>query len=417
MSLAEGVSARVAYKAYASGAMVANALAVSASDLGASDAQILRRVSTTLSLAKDTYQSAEIRSDRQIVDFRHGVRRAQGSINGEFSPGTYADLFEAAFRGTWAAAVSASQSSFTSVTANNGTSKFTFSAGDPVALGFRVGMVIQFASLSDADNNGKNFLIINMGGTSNRELTVYPAPDTMTADSAFTVTSVGQRLIVPSSSHVSRKFGFEVYNEDLDMARLFTECRVGGCNMQLPATGMAMVDFNVMGRGMEVYEDSGAPFFTSPAAATTTGIFAAVNGLLRVNGSVEGVVTGLNIGMALNPTGPAVVGQNFPPEIFLGRANVTGQVTALLEDADLINNFVDEDEIDILAFLTTTNAEDSPAVSIYLPRVKFGGADVQTEGETEQIVTLPFTALKSTAVESTTGKPETTIQIVDTTLS
>lgn len=412
MTVAEGVSGRISYKAYASGVIASNAKAVSSSDLGASGAQILRRVSSSLKLAKDTYQSAEVRSDRQIADFRHGTRRVTGSVSGEFSPQTYGDLFQAAFRGTWAAAISASEADFTSAAADNATSKFTFAAGNPVTKGFRVGMVIRFGSLSDADNNSKNFLILSFGGTSNREVTVYPAPDTMSADTAFTVASIGKSLVVPSSSFVSRKLGFEIYNEDIDIARLFTECRVGGFTLQLPASGMGTVEFPVMGRDMEVYETSGAPFFTSPTAETTTGIFAAVNGLLRVNGSVQGVVTGLNIQMNLNPSSDAVVGQNFVPEIFLGRANVTGQVTALLEDADLINNFVDEDEIDILAYLTTTNDSNTPAASIYLPRVKFGDADVGLSGEQGQPITLPFQALKY--VGAGAGIEGTTIQICDT---
>lgn len=414
MSLAEGVSARVAYKAYASGVIAANTQATSSSALGASSAQILRRVASTLNLTKDTYQSEEIRSDRQISDFRHGIKRVTGNVSGEFSPDTYEELFEAAFRGTWAAAVTASQSDFTSVSADNTTSKFTFSAGNPVTKGFRVGDIIQFADLSDADNNTKNFVITAFGGSNNREVTVHPAPDTMTADSAFTVAAQGQSLIVPSSSHVSRKFGFEIYNEDLDIARLFTECRVGGCNVALPATGLATVEFPIMGRDMEVYTAGDAPFFTSPTAATSTGIFAAVNGLLQVQGTTIGVVTGLNFGLDLSGSSEAVVGQNFVPEIFLGRANVTGQVTALFEDSTLINYFRNETEVSILAYLTTTSSSDTPAVSIHLPRVKFGGADVQTSGESSQPITMPFQALLYNGVEASTGIAATTIRMCDT---
>jgi hypothetical protein len=175
---------------------------------------------------------------------------------------------------------------------------------------------------------------------------------------------------------------------------------------------MATVEFPVMGRDMEIYEDSSAPFFTSPSAETTTGIFAAVNGLVRVNGTNVGVVTGVTMQLNLNPTGDPVVGQNFVPEIFLGRANLTGQITAEFEDADLIGNFKDEDEISILLYLTTTSDADSPAVTILLPRIKFSDADAPAQGEAGQTITLPFQALKY--VGSTVGVPQTTIQIVDT---
>lgn len=415
MPLAEGVSARIAYKFYSDPTITPGVEPSPASDPGASSAQILRRVSSTLSLSKDTYQSAEIRSDRQIADFRHGVKRVQGNISGELSPATYGDWFEAAFRGTWAAAVTADESDFTSAAADNSESKFTFAGGNPLTEGFRVGMIVRFAGLSESANNGKNFIITAMGGTNGREWTVYPAPTTHTADTEFDVVSVGQKLVVPSTGHVSRKVAVEIYNEDIDVARLFTESRVGGFNVQLPATGMGTVSFDLMGRNMKVYEDSAAPFFTSPSAATTTGIVAAVNGLLLVGGQVEAVITGMNIQMQLNPSGEPVVGSNLLPEIFLGRASVSGQMSAFFQNPDLIESFINEEEVSILAYLTTSSADNTPAMTFYLPRVKLGGADVGTEGEQGQAITLPFTALKYEGAGA--GIEQTTIQICDTQVS
>lgn len=414
MSLAEGVQARVAYKAYSTGVITSGTQPTSSSDPAATGGQTLRRVSSSLKLAKDTYQSNEVRDDRQIFDYRHGVKRVTGGISGEFSPGTYWDFLEAALRATAAAAVSASQSDFTSVSADNSTSKFTFAAGNPVTKGFRVGDIIRFSNLADTDNNSKNFVITAFGGTQNRELTVYPAPDTMSADSAFTVAAAGQSLYMPSSSFVSRKFAIEHYFADIDIARLFTECRIEGFNVQLPASGLSTIDFTMMGRDMEVYTAGSAPFFTSPAAATTTGIFAAVNGLLRVEGSTVGLVTGLNIQMALQASSDPVVGQNFVPEVFLGRANVTGQATVMLEDATFINYFKNETEVDILAYLTSNSDANSPACSIHLPRVKFGDADVPLQGEGGQVITMPFQALKGTDTTASTGIEQTTIRITDT---
>ena len=67
MSLAEGVSARVSRKYYASAAITPGSEPTLSSDPGATGAQILRRVSSSLTLTKDTYQSNEIRSDRKSV--------------------------------------------------------------------------------------------------------------------------------------------------------------------------------------------------------------------------------------------------------------------------------------------------------------------------------------------------------------
>lgn len=415
MSLAEGVSARVTYKAYATGVITSNSQPVSTVDPAVTGGQILRRVSSTLKLAKETYTSNEIASHRQITDFRHGVKRATGGVvSGEFSPGTYWDLFEATMRGTAAAAVTADQTDFTSVSADNTTSRFTFTAGAPTTKGFRVGSIVRFTNLLDSDNNATNFLITAMSGTTGRIWTVYPAPDTMTADSAFSVAEIGQSLFMPSSSFVSRKFAIEHYFSDIDIARLFTEVRLDGFNLQLPATGLAMIDFTGMGRDMEVYTAGDAPFFTSPTAETTTGLGAAVNGVLYFQGTRVGVCTGLNIQGQLGAESNAVVGQNYVPEVFLKRLNVTGSATIMLEDATFINYHKNETEVSLVSFLTSNNDDTSPAMSVHLPRIKLGDADAPLQGEAGMIQTCPFQALKSTATVSSSGIEDTTIRFHDT---
>jgi len=270
MSVADGAAARVTYKAYSTGVITSNSQPVSATDPAAGSAQILRRVSSTLKLDRPPYTSAEVRNDRQLLDVRLGSKRVTGSITGELSPGSYKDFFEAASRGTWEAALSLSNTDLTSVISSSVTSTFTFAGGAPVTLGMRVGHILRFANLATSANNATNYVITGFSGTSNRVVAVYPAPTTdATPDSSFTVTSAGQRLVQPSSSLVERKFGVEHYYEDIDLAKLFTECRVGGFNIGLPAEGMATCDFTLMGRDMEVTTGASAPFFTSPTAETT----------------------------------------------------------------------------------------------------------------------------------------------------
>lgn len=412
MSLAEGTQCSIAYKAYAVGTMASNAQAVSATDLIATGAQQLRRVSSSLKLAKDPYKSNEIRPDRQIFDFRHGIRRVTGSISGEWSPGTYFDFFEAALRTTKATAVTASNTDFTSAAASASAKTITFAVGDAHAKGFRVGDIIQFTGMSTVANNATNFLItsINVGGTI---LGVLPAPIDQAADTAFTVTQMGKTISMPTTGFVSRKFAFEEQFTDIDVSHLFTECRIGGITWTLPATGLATIEIPVMGRNMETYSAATSPFFTAATAVNTNGILAAVNGQLRVGGVTVGVVTGLTITLNLNPSSDAVVGQNFVPEVFLGPADVSGSMTFMLEDDTLISVFLNETEIEVLCYLTTTTAAGSPATSIYLPRVKLGDAAVAVTGGAAQIVTAPFQALRYGTAG--TGIEATTIRITDTT--
>lgn len=418
MTIAENADDRLTYKAYASGTITAGSEPVPSSAPAATGGQVLRHVSHTLSLTKDYFAPNEKRTDRQTAMGRHGTKRAPGTISGLLSPLTYADLFEASFRGTWsAAAVTITPSMATSVSADNPTSKFTFAAGDPEALGVQVGDVIRFADLADTDNNAKNFVVLSFGGTSNREVTVYPAPDTMSPDTTFTLTTQGRSLIIPSSAHVSRLFAFEHYNQAADIARLYTEARIGGFQLRLPPNDNAGIDFTLLSRNRKVYEATDAPFFTSPAAQTTTDFCAAVNGLLQVNGETLGVVSGLNINFAMDPSGPSVVGSELMPDIFLPDANVSGDFSAFLDaDAvDLIQNFDDEDEISLLGYFTTSDEPAAHAITAFLPRIKLNTAQESDDQSGGKLVNFQFMAARYNGAVA--GYPDSTIRLTDTAVS
>ncbi len=76
----------------------------------------LRLNSTTLALSKSTFGSNELRGDRQLADFRMGMRQATGNVVGELSAGSYDDILEGAMGSTWASNVlkaGVAQKSFT----------------------------------------------------------------------------------------------------------------------------------------------------------------------------------------------------------------------------------------------------------------------------------------------------------------
>lgn len=63
--------------------------------------QVINPTSHSIGLEKETFQSETIRSDRQIADFRHGVRQAAGDIAFEFRDASFDDFLQAALMGTW----------------------------------------------------------------------------------------------------------------------------------------------------------------------------------------------------------------------------------------------------------------------------------------------------------------------------
>jgi hypothetical protein len=411
--LLESVAERVVVKAYASASIDPSVAAVSSSALGASDGQVLRHVSHNLSLQKDVYAEDEVRTDRTRPMEKHGTRRVPGNINGLLSAGTYELLMEAILQGTWnTTAVSGDETDFTSCAADNTTAKFTLGGGNPVTEGFRVGDIIRFTNLSAAANNATNFVILGFGGSNNREITVFPAPTTHTADTEFDVTTVGGRVSAPASGHVKRKFGIEVYNSDGDISRLFTEGRFSGFDLSVSPNQMARINFSGLWRNREVYSGSDAPFFTSPVAETTTDVISSMAGLLRINGATVAVVTAFSFSFNRAPTAPAQIhAQGLTPGILLANAVVTGSFTAFLQDTTMMDAYDDEDEIELLIYLPETNEAAPHAVTFYLPRIKLNSNN-ETTIEGAKAIECGFTAGRYFG--SGAGIESTVLRICDT---
>lgn len=408
MSVAQGVLANIAYKAYASGAMTA-----ATEDLlpPATGAQFLRRVSSNLDLKKATFRATEIRPDLQVASFRHGGRSVAGDISGELSPGTWFDFFEAVHRDTRAAGSSASNTDFTSMAQSASGSTITFTGGNPLTKGFCVGDVVTVTgSTTSAGNDNTNFLITAMGGTTGRVWTVFPAPVDSTASTTFTVAAAGHSTIIPSTGQVSRKYGIEVYDTDVTVSRLFTEVRATKYAVAMPTSGLLTNSISFMGRDMVATD--GARYFTTPTAVTTSDVAASTSGVVMVGGSRVGIVTAMSFDTTLAAAAADVVGQTFTADILLGTAVVTGQMTAYLQDLTLMNEFLNESEVSIAVMVQSNTTANSPAISFFLPRVKFGAASINLTGEAGQIITMPFTALLYQGADA--GVIATTIRIADT---
>jgi hypothetical protein len=126
---------------------------------GASGSKSLRRVTGNFNLNKETYQSEEIRTDYQMVDFRHGVRSVEGTLNGELSPKSYSDFFASALARNWTAGVVSASVSL-DITSVLGGYVVSRDSGSFVTEGFKVGDVVRLSGANlDPANVSKNLLV------------------------------------------------------------------------------------------------------------------------------------------------------------------------------------------------------------------------------------------------------------------
>ena len=403
MAVATGVAKQLVYK-------VQSALGTKAS---ASSAQSLRRVTSGLELTKSTFQSNEIRTDYQISDFRHGSRSVAGPIDGELSPGSYEEFFESTVRRDFAAV---SDITGASITISGGSAPYTVTRGSGSFLtdGIKVGDVIRLSVGSlDAANINKNLHVASVTALA---LTVYPLNgSSMTAEgpiASTTVGVVGKKTYVPETSHTNKYYTVEHWYSDISQSETFIDCKVNTTSVNITPTGMATVSFGFLGRNMDI--DS-SQYFTSPTAATTTGVTAGANGILMVSGVKVGNVTGISIDVNGNMSTEEVVGTNVTPDVFAGSVTVSGQLTILFEDATYTNMFADETEASVSIALTTDNTATADFIAFTMPRIKVGGSS-KDDGQKGIVQTLPFTALLDGTGGSGTDSEKSTLVIQDSTV-
>jgi hypothetical protein len=376
----------------------------------AASAQLLRRVQSTVDLSKDTYSSNEIRPDMQVADFRHGVRRVKGSLQGELSPKTYSDILSSMLKRDFTAGVSVASLTLT-IGGLVGAWTVTRSAGSYLTDGFKIGDVVTLAGCTNTGNNANNLLIYAL--TATVATCIVLNASVLTAETsgalACTVAVKGKKTWIPTSGQTDNSYSLEHWYNDTTQSEVFSGIKFDKGTVNLPPTGMATVQFDVIGQNVNTAQTR---YFTSPTAITSSGVVAAVNGVLVVNGVAQAVVTGLSI--VIDPTfsGDPVVGANVIPNQFAGPVNVNGQFTAYFTDNTLRDLFVNETESSLIVALTTNNTASADFVTFVLPRIKLGGQQ-KSDGTGGIVQTFPFTALLNVNGGTGTSTEQTTILIQD----
>lgn len=398
MAISQGVAKQVAYKKESTFGVVP----------AASGAKLLRRVSASFNLNKETYESNEIRTDRQVADFRHGVRSAAGSLSGELSAGSYADFMGSLVAKDFAAASLGAAVSIT-VTVSGSTYKFVRATGDWLASGYRPGMVVRTTGLTTVADNGRNFLII---AATALELTFVPldgvAPTAQGTAASATFTAPGKVTQVPQSGHTEDSYSFEQWYSDIAQSEVFSGCKVGSMSVSLPATGLTTIDFSFVGK--DLAQKGTTQYFTSPTAQSAEGIFAAVNGALVINGVPAALITSADFAVERATENAVVVGSNSLADIMTGRIRVTGNLSVYFIDAAFRNYFDSETPISLVMALTENNEGASDFITFTLPKIKVGSFNVD-DVETGLSASCSFQALLNDI--TTGGLPATTIAIQD----
>jgi hypothetical protein len=400
MGTASGVFKQVTYKVETTYGVLPTATA----------AQALRRVTSGLDLTKDTYQSNEIRPDFQLADFRHGLRKVGGSISGELSAKTWGDFIAAALKKDFVAGVSVTGASIT-IGGATGAWTITRAAGSWLTDGVKIGDVIRLtAGTFNAANLNKNIQVTSVtalaltGIVLNGSALVAEGPI-----ASATATVIGKKTFTPQSGHTDKSFSIEHWHPDVPSSEVYSGCKVSKITFTLPATGMATVAVEFVGKDAAA---SASQYFTSPTPVTVTGTMAAVNGVVKVGSATGGTITSASIEISCGQGSEPGIGSNTADQVATGRVIVTGQITAKFDSTSLRDAFYTETETSAYLAFTADNTPASDFIAFALNRIKVNGAS-KDDGEKILIQTIPFQALLNT--DGGAGQPEdlTTLAVQD----
>ena len=352
----------------------------------AGDTTKIRATSRNVNLQKNLLESEEVRSDRQIADSRHGFNQVGGSFGFELSLQSFDGLLANALSNAWAA-VSISGSPDLGAVASSDT--FTRDAGSFITDGLRVGDYVTTGGFSTGANNG-TFRITAVASTA---ITVDGELADDSETSGPTMTYPGRRLDLGTTlTTMTLERGL------LDVAKYqaFRGVAIQSMAMNIQPESIVGGTMNVVGMAADAW--TGTPIDSSPAEPATNSPFSAFDGGLFEAGTQIAVITGIDFTLENGRTLEAVVGSKFSPDVFEGRARISGTITAMFESEALLNKFVNETESSIVLRLDDPNGTDF--ITIVFPRVKYNGGDMDPPQEGPVLVSLPFQALRDSTTQT-----------------
>lgn len=351
----------------------------------------IRHTGTTLGLSKESLQSEEIRSDRQIADFRHGAYQVGGDINFELSFGSFDDLLEAVTLGTWVPNATTGAQSLSAAVGS-----FARAAGSFITDGLAVNDVIVSSGFATAGNNGR-FRITALTATS---ATVTPLEgQTMAVDAAAAGRTLSTLRAKLKAGTTRRSFSVERFFGDILTAdkpyHRFTGVELNTMALAISANAMITGTFGTVGQNMTTGTTAiaGATY----ANPTTTSPLDSFTGTLNEAGTPIAVITEIQLNLENGLEARFVVGskQSILPSI--GRSNCSGTITAYFENSLLLDKFINETESNIV-FELPDGAGNKYVFT--LPRIKYNGGQPDVEGEGPITLSMPFQALLDSVTQT-----------------
>lgn len=367
----------------------------------------IRGTQFAINLTKNLLESEEIRTSGQVADQRHGFNQIGGSLGAQLSFGDHDELLESALRNDWETAPTISGSPDLAIAAATptGFATITRSAGDFGSDGLTAGDGFVASGFATAGNN--RFWVVATVGTTT--LTVYDAGGLASTDGSAS----GPAMVVMDRLRLGnsmKTWSLERQLTDLTTPQyqVFTGVAINSMQFTISPESIVKLAAEVIGMAGGEFSASSA-WGGAPSAVSSNQVFAAFEGEFLIDETAVTTVTSFDFTVNNNRSTAAVVGSKFTPDIFEGTANVTGNLTAFMDDGQVLYNaFVNETESRWMFEFGEPDGGTNK-MWVWLPRLKVNGGEL----DPPQSGPIPQTATIA-ALEDATTDIETSIIIYRT---
>ena len=322
-------------------------------------------------LKRDTFQSKELNTSRQVMGLTYGTRSGSCELPIEFSYGSFDDLMEACLGGTWATNV---------LKIGNVKCSFCMEQQYPdINLNEQnTGVTITGFSLSVKPNAVVDG---SFSALFKDQASVQYADDGVTT-MAFTATTITRS----AGSFITD--GFAVGD-----TVTVTGASVAGNNKNIVITALTATVMTASAAGFTVdTAKTGVTLcktFGTPTAANTNPVFDSFTGTILVDGTATAIVTGLDLKVDQSGQANNVLFQTTAQSVTLSTVNCTGSVTVRFISNALKKKFLSGTAID-LSFTLGDGSTKSYKFDMSNSKLTSASTD---SGENELTQTLNYQAI------------------------
>lgn len=341
----------------------------------------LRHTGCNLGLSKNTVVSEEIRSDRQIADFRHGTKQTGGDFNAELSFGSFDDILEAVMCDTWSTPAGAVTA--TTISAAAADNSINDSAnGLPLVA---AGDVIEISGFTGSTAN--NGIATVVSRTTSK---IVVSGLTLVNDAAGESVKITPAKMLKAGT-TRRSFSILRDFSDITSGRyhMFSGQEANKMALKVAPNAIVTSDFSFIGQGLAISDS--APAGATFPSATTSESMDSFSGAIRIGGTTIAVITEISMTLENGIQPRFVVGSASTIRPSIGRSNLTGQFGLYFEDASLVQSFINEDVL--VPEFTLGDGVGGNHYLFNLPRIKLTGGQPDVKGQGPVTLTMPWQAI------------------------